>query len=685
MRLVIAEKPSVAQSIAAVLGTKSRHDGYLEGSGYIVSWCFGHLAELADAAVYNADDAKWTLAALPIIPTSFRFIVRSEKQKQFDILRELMRREDVTEVVNACDAGREGELIFRTVYCLAGCSKPILRLWISSMEDDAIRSGFQQLKSGRDYDGLHQSALCRAKADWLVGINATRYFSLTYGRTLNIGRVMSPTLALLVQREAEISAFVAEPFYTVQLDCGFPATTGRMKDRKDTDAIANACKGKAVTVKSVERKEKSEKASALYDLTSLQRDANRVLGYTSQQTLDYLQALYEKKLCTYPRTDSRFLTDDMEGSVPGLVAAAAAVCGMEKPPTICAKQVCSSKKVTDHHAIVPTISAEKVDMASLPLGEREVLKLAARGLLRAVDEPHRYAETVITVDCAGQSFTAKGKAVLAPGWKRYEQEQAEAAPALPVVTENQTLSVSAASVKTGKTTPPKHFTEDTLLAAMENAGKEDMPDDAERKGIGTPATRSGIIEKLVRIGFLERQGDKKTKHLIPTHKGTALVTVMPEQIQSPSMTADWEEKLLLIEKGEYASEDFMDEIKDVIAGLIQNYEVIRDSEVMMSKEANSIGKCPLCGSAVEDKAKAFFCSNRACKFALWKNNRYFASIGKSMTSATAQKLLGSGKVKLKNCKSERTGNTFDATVFMEVSDDGKTKFSMEFENGGKRK
>ena len=524
MRLVIAEKPSVAQSIAAVLGAKSRHDGYLEGGGYIVSWCFGHLAELADAAVYNADDAKWTLAALPIIPTSFRFIVRAEKQKQFDILRELMRREDVAEVVNACDAGREGELIFRTVYCLAGYSKPILRLWISSMEDDAIRSGFQQLRIGRDYNGLHQSALCRAKADWLVGINATRYFSLTYGRTLNIGRVMSPTLALLVQREAEISAFVAEPFYTVQLDCGFPAATDRMKDRKDADAIANACKGKTAVVKSVECKEKSEKAPALYDLTSLQRDANRILGYTSQQTLDYLQALYEKKLCTYPRTDSRFLTDDMEGSVPGLVSAAAAVCGMEKPPTICAKQVCSSQKVTDHHAIVPTISAEKVDMASLPLGEREVLKLAAKGLLRAVDEPHRYAETVITVDSAGQSFTAKGKTVLTPGWKRYEQEQVEAAPALPVVTENQTLSVSAASVKTGKTTPPKHFTEDTLLAAMENAGKEDMPDDAERKGIGTPATRSGIIEKLVSSGFVERRKSKKITNLLPTSTGTALST-----------------------------------------------------------------------------------------------------------------------------------------------------------------
>ena len=661
MRLVIAEKPSVAQSIAAVLGAKSRHDGYLEGGGYIVSWCFGHLAELADAAVYNADDAKWTLAALPIIPTSFRFIVRSEKQKQFDILRELMRREDVTEVVNACDAGREGELIFRTVYCLAGCSKPILRLWISSMEDDAIRSGFQQLKSGRDYDGLHQSALCRAKADWLVGINATRYFSLTYGRTLNIGRVMSPTLALLVQREAEISAFAAEPFYTVQLDCGFPATTGRMKDRKDADAIANACKGKAVTVKSVERKEKSEKAPALYDLTSLQRDANRVLGYTSQQTLDYLQALYEKKLCTYPRTDSRFLTDDMEGSVPGLVAAAAAVCGMEKPPTICAKQVCSSKKVTDHHAIVPTISAEKVDMASLPLGEREVLKLAARGLLRAVDEPHRYAETVITVDCAGQSFTAKGKTVLAPGWKRYEQEQAEAAPALPVVTENQTLSVSAASVKTGKTTPPKHFTEDTLLSAMENAGKEETPEDAERKGLGTTATRAGIIEKLISAGFAERKGKK----LIPTKDGYNLAAILPEVLTSPQLTAEWETRLTGIAKGSDSPDDFMRSIEEMTAGLVKTYSAIsEDKAKLFTPQREAIGTCPRCGAAVYEGKKNFYCSDRACSFVMWKNDRFFEQRKKAFTKAIAAALLKDGKVKIKGMYSTKTGKTFDGVVLL---------------------
>lgn len=679
MRLVIAEKPSVAQSIAAVLGAKSRYDGYLEGGGYIVSWCFGHLAELADAAVYNADDAKWTLAALPIIPTSFRFIVRADKQKQFDILRELMRREDVTEVVNACDAGREGELIFRTVYCLAGCSKPILRLWISSMEDDAIRSGFQQLKSGRDYDGLHQSALCRAKADWLVGINATRYFSLTYGRTLNIGRVMSPTLALLVQREAEISAFVAEPFYTVQLDCGFPAATDRMKDKKAADAIANACKGKTATVKSVERKEKSEKAPALYDLTSLQRDANRVLGYTSQQTLDYLQALYEKKLCTYPRTDSRFLTDDMEGSVPGLVAAAAAVCGMDKPPTICAKQVCSSKKVTDHHAIVPTISAGKVDMASLPLGEREVLKLAAKGLLRAVDEPHRYAETVITVDCAGQSFTAKGKTVLAPGWKRYEQEQAEAASALPVVTENQTLSVSAAAVKTGKTTPPKHFTEDTLLAAMENAGKEDMPDDAERKGIGTPATRSGIIEKLVPSGFVERRKSKKITNLLPTSTGTALITVLPEQLQSPQLTAEWEHRLKEIERGEIAPDSFMDGIAAMLNELVQTYKPIPGAEVLFPSGREVVGRCPRCGAEVTESPKGFFCENRTCSFVLWKNSRFFTAKKKALTKSLAAALLKNGRAPLKGCYSEKTGKTYDASVFLE--DDGqRAGYKLVFNN-----
>ena len=678
MRLVIAEKPSVAQSIAVVLNAKKRHDGYLEGGGYLVSWCFGHLAELADAAAYNADYAKWTMKDLPIVPTSYRFTIREDKRKQFDILRGLLHREDVSEVVNACDAGREGELIFRTVYCLAGCSKPILRLWISSMEDDAIHAGFKQLKSGRNYDGLHQSALCRAKADWLVGINATRYFSLTYGRTLNIGRVMSPTLALLVQREADISAFVPEPFYTVQLDCGFIAATDRMKDRKTADGIANACKGKTAIVKSVERKEKAEKAPALYDLTALQRDANRILGYTAQQTLDYLQALYEKKLCTYPRTDSRFLTEDMEDSISDLVSSAAAVCGVVSPATIHAKQVCNNKKVTDHHAIVPTVSAGKTDLMSLPLGEREVLKLAAKGLLRAISEAHRYAETVITAECAGHSFTAKGKTVLVPGWKSYEQEQTEAASPLPDVAEHQPISVSDAAVKTGKTTPPKHFTEDTLLSAMESAGKEDMPDDAERKGIGTPATRSGIIEKLVSSGFVERKKSKKVVNLLPTSTGTALITVLPEQLQSPQLTAEWEHRLKEIERGEIVPDSFMDGITAMLGELMQTYNPIPGAEVLFPSGREIVGKCPRCKADVTETPKGFFCENRACSFALWKNSKFFTAKKKTLTKTLAATLLKDGRAPLKGCYSEKTGKTYDAVAVLE--DDGtKTAYRLEFE------
>lgn len=680
MRLVIAEKPSVAQSIAAVLNAKKRHDGYLEGSGYLVSWCFGHLAELADAAAYNADYGKWTMKDLPIVPTNYRFAIREDKRKQFDILSGLLRREDVSEVVNACDAGREGELIFRTVYCLAGCSKPILRLWISSMEDDAIHAGFKQLKSGRDYDGLHQSALCRAKADWLVGINATRYFSLTYGRTLNIGRVMSPTLALLVQREADISAFVPEPFYTVQLDCGFIAATDRKKDRKTADGIANACKGKTAIVKSVERKEKAEKAPALYDLTALQRDANRILGYTAQQTLDYLQSLYEKKLCTYPRTDSRFLTEDMEDSISGLVSSAAAVCGVASPTTIHAKQVCNNKKVTDHHAIVPTVSAGKTDLMSLPLGEREVLKLAAKGLLRAISEAHRYAETIITVECAGHNFTAKGKTVLVPGWKSYEQEQMEAASTLPDVAEHQPISVSDAAVKTGKTTPPKHFTEDTLLSAMESAGKEDMPDDAERKGIGTPATRSGIIEKLVSSGFVERKKSKKVVNLLPTSTGTALITVLPEQLQSPQLTAEWEHRLKEIERGEIVPDSFMDEITAMLGELMQTYKPIPGAEVLFPSGREIVGKCPRCKADVTETPKGFFCENRACSFALWKNSKFFTAKKKTLTKTLAATLLKDGRAPLKGCYSEKTGKTYDTVILLE--DDGqRVSYKMVFGNG----
>ena len=672
-KLVIAEKPSVAQSIAAVIGAKQKHDGYLTGGGYTVSWCLGHLAELSGASAYNADYAKWNRKDLPIIPENYRFTVAPDKRKQFDVLRELLRSPEISEVINACDAGREGELIFRTVYYLAGCTKPMKRLWISSMEDAAIHEGFQNLRPGRDYDGLHQSALCRARADWLVGINATRYFSLLYGRTLNIGRVMSPTLALLVQREAEISAFVPEPFYTVQLDCGFTATTERMKDRSAADAILSNC-GKTATVISIERKEKTEKAPALYDLTTLQRDANRILGYTAQQTLDYLQALYEKKLCTYPRTDSRYLTDDMAPSVPAYVAAAAAICGLTVPETILAKQICDSKKVSDHHAVIPTVSDGNADLA---LGEREIMKLAALCLLRAVSDTHRYTEVIVTLNCGGHSFTAKGRTILSPGWRVYDSEKKETESILPELTVGQTIPVTAAAVKEGQTTPPKHHTEDTILNSMETAGAKDMPDDAERKGIGTPATRAAVLEKLVSAGFVERKKSKKLTTLIPSALGTALITVLPEALQSPLLTAEWEHRLKEIERGELSPEDFMESIAAMLRELIQTYQPIPGAAVLFPSEFEIVGKCPRCGRNVVEKKQGFFCEDRSCGFALWKNSKFFTAKKKQLTKSVATALLKDGKAKLTGCCSEKTGKTYDTTVML--NDDGKQPhFKLEF-------
>ena len=510
-----------------------------------------------------------------------------------------------------------------------------------------------------------------------MGINATRYFSLLYGRTLNIGRVMSPTLALLVQREAEIAAFVPEPFYTVQLDCGFTAATERMKDRSAADAVVIACENKA-TVQTVDRKEKSEKAPALYDLTTLQRDANRDLGYTAQQTLDYLQALYEKKLCTYPRTDSRYLTDDMEASVPEYVTAAAAVLNTDAPMAIRAAQVCNSKKVSDHHAVIPTVSAGSADLDALPLGEREILKLAARGLLWAVSEAHRYAETTVTLDCGGQSFTAKGKTVITPGWRVYDSEKKDKENALPELTEGQTVPVTTATVKEGQTTPPKHYTEDTILSSMETAGAKDMPDDAERKGIGTPATRAAILEKLVTSGFVERRKSKKITNLIPSDIGTALITVLPESLQSPLLTAEWEHRLKEIERGELAPEDFMEGITAMLRELIQTYKAVPGTETLFPPDREIIGKCPRCGKNVTESKKGFFCEDRACGFALWKNSKFFSAKKKQLTKSVAAALIKDGRVKLTDCWSEKTGKTYDATVLLD--DDGqRVNFRLEFE------
>ena len=691
-KLVIAEKPSVAQSLAAVIGAATRKDGYLEGNGWRVSWCVGHLAGLADADSYDPKYAKWRYEDLPILPKHWQMAVGKDKKKQFDVLKQLMNAPDVTEVVNACDAGREGELIFRSVYELAGCQKPMKRLWISSMEDSAIREGFANLRPGADYNGLHEAALCRAKADWLVGINATRLFSVLYHRTLNIGRVMSPTLALIVQREAEIDTFQPVPFYTVTLELpGFSVSGERMADKIAAEQLKAACQGADVTVKKVERRDKSEKPPALYDLTTLQRDANRLLGFTAQQTLDYLQNLYEKKLCTYPRTDSRYLTSDMTEGLPVLVNLVANAMPFRKGIAIScdAAQVINDKKVTDHHAVIPTRNLQGADLSGLPVGERMILELVALRLLCAVAEPHSYSETAVTVESAGAEFTAKGKTVKRPGWraldaayratlKNAEPNKGTEDKALPELAEDQTLPLSNAAVKEGKTSPPKHFTEDTLLSAMETAGKDDMPEDAERQGLGTPATRAGILEKLVSTGFLERRKSKKTVQLMPSMDAVSLITVLPEQLQSPLLTAEWEHRLSEIERGELAPEDFMAGISAMLRELVGTYQVIKGTEYLFSPPREVVGKCPRCGGDVAELQKGFFCQNEGCKFAIWKNNKWWEMKRKQPTKAIVTVLLKDSCTHVTGLYSEKTGKTYDATVVLE--DDGRyVGFKLEFD------
>ena len=573
------------------------------------------------------------------------------------------------------DAGREGELIFRSVYELAGCQKPMKRLWISSMEDSAIREGFANLRPGADYDGLRDAALCRAKADWLVGINATRLFSVLYHRTLNIGRVMSPTLALIVQREAEIDTFKPVPFYTVALELpGLTVSGERMADKAAAKQLKETCRGANVTIKKVECKEKSEKPPALYDLTTLQRDANRLLGFTAQQTLDYLQSLYEKKLCTYPRTDSRYLTGDMADSLPVLVNLVANAMPFRKGIAItCDPQtVINDKKVTDHHAVIPTRNLKDADLSALPAGEKAVLELVALRLLCAVAQPHIYSETVVIAACAGGEFTAKGKTVKHPGWKAledaYRAKMKDAEPkkegaekALPELTEGQTLSVAAAIVKEGKSSPPQHFTEDTLLSAMERAGAEDMPEDAERKGLGTPATRAAILEKLVQMGFVQRKG----KQLVPTKDGINLAVVLPESLTSPALTAEWENRLTEIAKGNADADEFMAEIEAQVRQLVKTYSCISaDKQNLFQSERVIIGKCPRCSENVYGGKKNFYCGNRSCQFVMWKNDRFFEQRKKAFTPKIAAALLKNGKAKVKGLYSEKTGKTYDATVLL---------------------
>lgn len=696
MKLVIAEKPSVAQSIAKVIGATDRQDGYLEGNGYIVSWCVGHLVELAEPEVYDEKYAKWNYSDLPILPTEWEYQVSEPTKKQFKVLKDLMKRSDVASLVEATDAGREGELIFRLVYHQAGCKKPFERLWISSMEDQAILDGFANLKSGSEYDALYEAALCRERADWMVGMNATRLFSTLYGQTLNVGRVMTPTLAMLVMREAEISGFKPESFYTVGITVGgITATSERYTVKSEAEDILQKVKasGSAVVRKN-QTTEKQEKAPQLYDLTNLQRDANKMLGFTAQQTLDYAQSLYEKKLITYPRTDSRFLTEDMAVNLPKLSNSVAEEFGYTKGFAPNCKQVINNKKVSDHHAIIPTANISDVNYGELPSGEQKVLSLISCRFLVGMAEPCVVNETELEFEAASVAFKAKAKQIMKKGWRDIQEwffvakKEESGDSDVERILDNRTFFEDGKSIpvrdpemKEGKTSPKKHFTEDTLLSAMEHASADEMPEDAEHKGIGTPATRAGTIEKLVRIGFVERKGDKKTKYLIPTHKGTVLITVMPEEIQSASMTADWEEKLIDIERKKFSADEFIREISAMITELVQTYKVIEDAEVLMRPVNEPIGICPCCGKNVVEKSKGFFCESG--DFALWKNNRFFDALSKKLTRQVAEKLLKDGKAKLKACRSVKTGKTYDTTVVMTVGEERKVQFSLSFEKGGK--
>ena len=692
--LIITEKPSVARTISKVLGATTRRDGYLEGGGWLVSWCVGHLVELAPPGVYDSRLERWDRADLPILPERWQYLVSSSTKKQFDILCKLMHRADVDRIVCATDAGREGELIFRLVYHQCGCRKPVSRLWISSMEDAAIRAGFKNLKSSTEYDSLYKAALCRERADWLVGINATRLFSCLHGVTLNVGRVMTPTLAMTVEREAAIAAFKPEPFYIIQLQTGgCMASSERFKDKTQAEELLAECrKSSRAFVQKSERKEKSEHPPALYDLTTLQRDANRLLGYSAQQTFDYTQSLYEKKFVTYPRTDSRYLTEDMAVGLPGLVMDTAVAFGFRGAIPVHAKQVINNQKVSDHHAILPTQSVAGADLSSLPAGDVSILRLIAARLLSAVGEPYRYAETTVQFECAGQTFMAKGRTVLDEGWKAVEwailgdttEKGNENLDVLTGAQDKETLPILDAQLKEGRTTPPKHFTEDTLLAAMETAGKEDMPEEAERRGIGTPATRAATIEKLVQKGFLAREGGGKTKHLLPTEKGRALIAAMPEQLRSPAMTAEWETKLTQIEKGQYAPEQFMEEIETMMKSLVNQYANTPNAPAKATPGASVVGTCPHCGSEVAEREKGFFCASRECRFVIWKDNAFFNRLGKHPTRQVVDKLLRDGRARLKDCKSQRTGKTYNASVLMTTEADGRAKFSLEFENGGAR-
>ena len=677
MKLVITEKPSVAQAVSHVIGANERKAGYMEGNGFLVSWCIGHLVELAQPDAYSGAWKKWNYESLPMIPKKWQTKVKSGTAAQYKVLKGIMHREDVTAVVCGTDAGREGELIFRLVYEMAGCKKPIKRLWISSMEESAIREGFENLRSGSDYDNLYYSALCRQRADWLVGLNGTRLFTVLYGgKVLKVGRVQTPTLAMLVEREEKIRNFKKEPYYTAHiLMDGIDAATERIDDKAQAESIAAACESRAATVVSVTKETKTVQPPKLYDLTTLQRDANRLFGFTAKQTLEYTQSLYEKKLVTYPRTDSQYLSDDMEDTAKAVIGAVykAVLFGEQTGAAPDIKRVMDSKKVTDHHAIIPTMEIAAADLSAVPEGEMKILSLAANRLLCATGEKHEYETVKAEFDCNGSVFTVSGKSVTRNGWKDFEaafrrsyktvEDKEKEEKKLPELSEGQAFDGVQTKVSEHFTQPPKHFTEDLLLAAMERAGAEDMDGDVERKGLGTPATRADIIEKLVKDGFVKRE----KKQVIPTEDGVKLIAVLPDVVKSPKLTTDWENALTLIAKGEYSMQEFMGGIEDMVKELVQTYHSVSDEQKSMfgggaqkTNEKTALGKCPKCGGDVVKGKFGTYCKNKC-------GMNVSRAMGTVLTDSQIKSLLEGKKTLVKGLKGKK--GSYDAYLIPEGVED----------------
>jgi len=687
MQLIICEKPSVGMTISSALGIETKKDGYMESEDFLVSWCIGHLAELSAPSCYGKCYEKWSLESLPILPETWQLTVSKDKEKQFSILKALLFRKDVTEVINSCDAGREGELIFRFVMEKTGCKKPVKRLWISSMEESAIRKGFENLKDGADYDSLYQSALCRAKADWIVGINATRLFSLLYNHTLNVGRVQSPTLKILADRSDAITNFKKEKYYHVHLVLdSTEAVSDRFSSKEAAEKIATSCKGKTAVCTSITSEKKEALPPKLFDLTALQKEANRIFGYTAKQTLDLAQSLYEKKLLTYPRTDSNYLTDDMKETADKVILMLLSKLSFMQSIEFTSEitRLLNSKKVSDHHAVIPTMEFQKTELSLLPESERNILFLAGARLLMACATSHIYETVTAVFNCEDHTFTAKGKTVLSSGWKEIEalflmslkeKPDKENEKELPAFCDGESFDSFPIKVTEHDTLPPKAYTESTLLSSMERAGNKETTEDAERKGLGTPATRSAIIEKIIKAGFVTRKG----KQLIPTKDGMNLISVLPETLTSPLLTAEWENELSRIAKGEADADSFMKKIEALTKELIKNADAEKVKAELFKQEKTVIGLCPRCQNPVYEGKKNYYCSNRDCNFSMWKNDRFFEDRKITFTPKIAKALLKDKKAKVKDIYSHKTGKTYDGNVVLCDTKDKYVNYRIEIE------